>query len=135
MVACLSVGPLVTGTTNASLRIRHQSICRPTGRRGVMGELLWRKEGGRRAYTSCWSDDARKRGQVLYDGLLQRLLAEATADAEVVGVLLTGSLARGDALPGTDVDLRVILADGVERAAVDEVREGVMVEWGFPDEA
>jgi predicted nucleotidyltransferase len=72
---------------------------------------------------------------VLYEGLLRELLAEAVADDQVVGVLLTGSLARGDALPGTDVDLRVILAAGVERAAVDEVREGVMVEWGFADEA
>lgn len=71
---------------------------------------------------------------MLYDGLLEELVAEARRDDEVVGVLLTGSLARGDALPGTDVDLRVILGDGVSRPALHEVRGGVPVEWGYADE-
>ncbi|MFB6723411.1 nucleotidyltransferase domain-containing protein [Kribbella sp. NPDC056345] len=69
-----------------------------------------------------------------YEGLLGELVAEAQRDDEVVGVLLTGSLARGDALPGTDVDLRVILGDGMSRPALHEVRGGVPVEWGYADE-
>ncbi len=71
----------------------------------------------------------------VYEGLLGELVAEVVRDDEVVGVLLTGSLARGDALPGTDVDLRVILVDGVSRPALHEVRDGVPVEWGYADEA
>ncbi|WP_405063139.1 nucleotidyltransferase domain-containing protein [Kribbella sp. NBC_01505] len=71
----------------------------------------------------------------MYDALLRGLVVEATADEEVVGVLLTGSLARGDALPGTDLDLRILLADGLSRPALDEMREGVPVERSYADEA
>ncbi|GAA1708578.1 nucleotidyltransferase domain-containing protein [Kribbella yunnanensis] len=70
----------------------------------------------------------------MYEELVAELVAEAQRDEEVVGVLLTGSVARGDALAGTDVDLRVILGDGVSRPALHEVRGGVPVEWGYADE-
>lgn len=68
---------------------------------------------------------------MLYGELVDELVEEARADEAVAGVLLTGSLARGDALPGTDIDLRYVLADGVERAARSETRDGVLVEQGF----
>jgi hypothetical protein len=71
----------------------------------------------------------------LYDALLRDLTDEARADDEVVGLLLTGSLARGDALPGTDIDLRYILTDGLSRPFDRGVRDGVLVERGFADEA
>jgi predicted nucleotidyltransferase len=60
--------------------------------------------------------------------LLRELLDELLRDEEVIGVLLTGSLARGDALPGSDVDLQVILADGLPRSFSSGIREGIMVE-------
>lgn len=70
---------------------------------------------------------------MLYADLLAVLVEEARGDEEIVAALLTGSLARGDALPGTDVDLRYVLADGLERESSSVVRDGVLVERGYAD--
>ena len=45
--------------------------------------------------------------------LLAGLLAELERDRRVTAVLLAGSLARGDDLPGSDVDLVGLVADDV----------------------
>ena len=71
----------------------------------------------------------------MYDALLHDLVEEARRDDDIVGVLLTGSLARGDALPGTDVDLRYILTAGSNRPFRSELRDGVLVEQGYADVA
>ncbi|MEQ7006767.1 nucleotidyltransferase domain-containing protein [Actinopolymorpha sp. B17G11] len=71
----------------------------------------------------------------LYGAMLDDLVDEAKQEEDVVGVLLTGSLARGDALPGTDIDLRLILADGLHRPAQQELRDGILVERGYSDVA
>ena len=63
------------------------------------------------------------------------LLAELDRDERVTGVLLAGSLARGDALPGSDVDLVVLVADGVPAEFRAERRDGMLVEWSLQDEA
>lgn len=57
------------------------------------------------------------------------LLDEARQCPEVVGVLLIGSLARGNAVPGSDVDL-LLLADGrsEEQPVRHEERQGLWVE-------
>lgn len=70
-----------------------------------------------------------------YARLLRDLVEEARGHDDIVGMLLTGSHARGDALPGTDVDLRLILADGHSRPFRSEWRDGVLVERGYADEA
>ena len=44
--------------------------------------------------------------------LLQEILDRACRDDEVIGVLLTGSVARGDAYPGSDLDVFMPLRDG-----------------------
>ncbi|GAB3405056.1 nucleotidyltransferase domain-containing protein [Flindersiella endophytica] len=72
---------------------------------------------------------------MLYGELVDELVEEARGDEEIVGVLLTGSVARGDALPGTDIDLRYVVADGVERDAASVVWRGVLVERSFADAA
>jgi len=72
---------------------------------------------------------------LLYDGLLRDLVEEERRQDDIIGVLLTGSLARGDALPGTDIDLRLILADGLSRPSRSELCEGVLVERGYADVA
>jgi predicted nucleotidyltransferase len=72
---------------------------------------------------------------MLYGKLVEDLVEEARGDEEIVGLLLTGSLARGDALPGTDIDLRYVLADGLTRAARSAPRDGVLVEQSFTDAA
>jgi predicted nucleotidyltransferase len=71
----------------------------------------------------------------LYDAMLDALVDEGQRDEDVIGVLLTGSLARGDALPGTDIDLRIILTDGLSRHSRHELQEGIPVERGYADEA
>ncbi|MGW5362549.1 hypothetical protein [Actinopolymorpha pittospori] len=71
----------------------------------------------------------------MYDALLRDLVDEAGHDEDLVGLLLTGSLARGDALPGTDLDLRYILTDGQSRPFSSESRDGVLLEQGYSDAA
>lgn len=65
--------------------------------------------------------------------VLEDILTEAQHDPEVVGVLLAGSVARGDAFPGSDLDLRVLLADGSESDFVAETRHGVLIEMNYQD--
>lgn len=66
--------------------------------------------------------------------LLQEILEEAKQDSDIIGILLTGSVARGDALPGSDLDLRLLLAPGSSRAFSAETRQGILVERSFADE-
>lgn len=69
----------------------------------------------------------------VHRAVLEDILAETQDDPEVVGVLLAGSVARRDAFPGSDLDLRVLLADGSESDFVSETRHGVSVEMNYRD--
>lgn len=69
----------------------------------------------------------------VYDALVRELVEEARQDEGVIGLLLTGSLARGDALPGTDIDLRYILTEGASRPFTSSPVDGVLVERTFLD--
>lgn len=66
--------------------------------------------------------------------ILLASLDETERDDEVIGLLLTGSLARGDALPGTDLDLVYVLADGHSRPFSRELVQGIVVERAYIDE-
>src|SRR5689334_6529821 len=72
---------------------------------------------------------------LLYQTLLQVIIAEASRQEEIIGILLTGSVARGDALPESDLDLRFILAPGVSATFQRGLRQGVLVEQGYADVA
>lgn len=65
------------------------------------------------------------------------LLAEARAHPEVIGALLIGSLGRGNAVAGSDVDLLLLLAAGRgdARLFANHERHGVLVEYHFRDAA
>jgi hypothetical protein len=63
------------------------------------------------------------------------MVEEASRQEEIIGVLLTGSVARGDALPGADLDLRFILTPGAKREFQRGLREGVLVEMGYANVA
>ncbi len=69
--------------------------------------------------------------------LVAALLTEAQRRPEVVGVLLIGSLGRGNAVPGSDVDLLLLVADGrsEERPVHHEERAGVLIELHYRDSA
>jgi len=73
--------------------------------------------------------------QPIYQTLLQHIVDEAMHQKDILGILLIGSVARGDALPGADLDLRFILASGVSRKAEPEVRQGILIERGYADMA
>lgn len=64
------------------------------------------------------------------------LLAELQDHPAVLGVLLIGSLGRGTALPGSDVDLLVLLADGqgTTRLFANHERHNILVEYHFRDD-
>jgi predicted nucleotidyltransferase len=67
--------------------------------------------------------------------LLQEALDDARRDPDVIGVMLTGSLARGDAYPGSDLDVQILLRDGCSREFHAELRQGILVECSYADEA
>ena len=64
-----------------------------------------------------------------HQAALQAVWDEATADAEIIGLLICGSVARGDALPGSDLDVRLLLAPGANARPFDaQTVSGVWVE-------
>lgn len=73
------------------------------------------------------------KSRALYGRLLQDIVSEAGGQKGLLGMLLIGSFARGDALPGSDLDLRLFFAPGHTRRFVAEVREGILIERGSVD--
>ena len=71
----------------------------------------------------------------IYEVLLQQIVDEEIHQKDILGVLLIGSVARGDALPGADLDLRFMLALGVSRKAETEVHQGILIERSYADMA
>jgi hypothetical protein len=67
--------------------------------------------------------------------LLQEAVDDARRDPDVIGVMLTGSFARGDAYPGSDLDIHLLLRDGCRRDFRAELRQGILVECSYADEA
>jgi hypothetical protein len=67
--------------------------------------------------------------------IVAEALTTAHADAEITGLLLAGSLARGDAARLADVDLYLLLRDGGRRLSRAEMRDGILVEWHYADQA
>ena len=66
---------------------------------------------------------------------IAELLREAAAQPLIVGVLLIGSLGRGSALPGSDVDLLFLVREGhgEERLFHNHERHGIATEFHFRD--
>lgn len=67
--------------------------------------------------------------------LFQQILDDARCDPDVIGVMLTGSFARGDACPGSDLDVHILLRDGCSRDFRAELRQGMLVECSYADDA
>lgn len=65
------------------------------------------------------------------DELIAQIVDSLRSDPKVMGVLLTGSRARGDATPGSDVDLWVLLSGVNERRFRSEEEQGHLVEMHF----
>lgn len=81
-----------------------------------------------------WPDHLDERGQGnLYRVLLQEFVEEASEQEGIVGILLTGSVARGDALPGSDLDMRYLLPEGQSRPFQSARHSGIVVERSYTD--
>jgi predicted nucleotidyltransferase len=64
-----------------------------------------------------------------------RLLAELEREPFVIGVMVQGSVARGDYYTGRDLDLLVLVADGHgEGFASEESDGGILVEHHYRSE-
>jgi len=73
--------------------------------------------------------------QEMYQMLLQQIVAEAMHQEDVLGILLIGSVARGEALPGSDLDMHFIVAPGSSRKTEPEFRQGILIERSYVDMA
>lgn len=63
--------------------------------------------------------------------MIEAAVAHAKGDDEIVGVMLQGSVARGDAYPRSDLDLFMLLQAGCQRAFSSEVQEGILLECHY----
>lgn len=69
--------------------------------------------------------------------VITALLAEASAHPLIIGALLIGSLGRGNAVPGSDIDLLLLLADGQGQTRIfqNHERDGLLIEFHYRDVA
>ena len=71
--------------------------------------------------------------QDIYQNLLHQIVDEAMHQKDILGILLMGSVARGDALPRSDLDLCFIVAPGSNRKTEPEFRQGILLECSYID--
>lgn len=69
-----------------------------------------------------------------YPSLIKALTDEAERDDQVTGLLLTGSMARRDALPGTDIDVRYLVPTAEPQYFQRAIRDGIRLEQTFMSE-
>jgi predicted nucleotidyltransferase len=67
--------------------------------------------------------------------IIATCLVEAHSDPDVIGLLLAGSFAREDALPGSDVDLYFLLRDGCIQSFNSKLHDGILIESQYDDAA
>lgn len=65
--------------------------------------------------------------------LLDRLLVAAKGEPYTVGIMLQGSVARGDHYPDSDLDLLVLVEEGRDQGLVTVEVEGILVERHYRD--
>ncbi|USK94749.1 nucleotidyltransferase domain-containing protein [Bacillus tropicus] len=65
--------------------------------------------------------------------LVQTILNEYVFRDKVNGLILIGSVARGDAYPESDLDFYILLEDGQKKKFHSEMREDILVEYKGAD--
>ncbi|EJQ50623.1 Uncharacterized protein BWINRASL_02796 [Bacillus mycoides] len=65
--------------------------------------------------------------------LVQIILNENLSMYKVNGLMLIGSIARGDAYSESDLDLYVLLENGQKKDFHSEMREGILIEYKYAD--
>lgn len=69
----------------------------------------------------------------VHEQLISEALKELEYDSEVIGVLLQGSMARGDGYPTSDLDLFILLRDGCRRPFVAFEEQSILIEHHASD--
>lgn len=69
--------------------------------------------------------------------IVAEIVTEIRGEAEIIGILLIGSLGRGNAVPGSDIDLLLLRLDGhgKERLLRNHIRRDVLIEFHHRDVA
>jgi predicted nucleotidyltransferase len=67
--------------------------------------------------------------------LAEAVGADLASRTDVLAVLITGSVGRGDHVPASDVDLLVVTANDHTLEPTRRLRDGLLVEWGARSEA
>ncbi|UVI32739.1 nucleotidyltransferase domain-containing protein [Paenibacillus spongiae] len=70
---------------------------------------------------------------VKHRGILENLLAAILADHDIIGMMVIGSHARGDALPESDLDLMLFLREGRSREFQAVTIDHILVEYKYAD--
>ncbi|WP_100488365.1 nucleotidyltransferase domain-containing protein [Sporolactobacillus pectinivorans] len=65
--------------------------------------------------------------------LVAEIYDEAVQDGEIIGLLLQGSVARGENYQTSDIDFYVLLEDGLNRPLCSEYRGNILVEMKYAD--
>jgi predicted nucleotidyltransferase len=65
--------------------------------------------------------------------LVETILKDCVSKVEYIGLMLIGSVARGDAYPDSDLDLYFLLEDGYHKNFHSEVKENILIEYKYAD--
>lgn len=68
-----------------------------------------------------------------HKNLVRTISKDCFAKDEIIGLMLIGSVARGDAYPESDLDLYFLLADGLNKKFHSEVKENILIEYKYAD--
>ena len=65
--------------------------------------------------------------------LVQSIINDCLIRDEIIGLMIIGSVARGDAYPDSDLDFFYLLEDGLSRNFHSEVKENILIEYKYAD--
>ncbi|GIN58281.1 DNA polymerase subunit beta [Lederbergia ruris] len=67
----------------------------------------------------------------VHQNLINKIYDEMIKDDEVIGILIQGSVARGENYQSSDLDIFVLLKDDLKRTFSSEYRRGILVEYKY----
>ncbi|MBO1583107.1 nucleotidyltransferase domain-containing protein [Bacillus sp. XF8] len=65
--------------------------------------------------------------------LVRTILNDCSSKDEIIGLMLIGSVARGDAYPDSDLDLYILLENGQNKKFHSEIRDNILIEYKYAD--
>ncbi|MCI0764919.1 nucleotidyltransferase domain-containing protein [Bacillus sp. TL12] len=65
--------------------------------------------------------------------LVRTILNDSMAKDEIIGLMLIGSVARGDAYPDSDLDLYFLLENGYNKKFHSEIKGNILIEYKYAD--